>query len=119
MHRRCGLPKRNQWVRPMNLIDIDIIGLQAAQRVIDLFQDSGAGRIAKNLFSEPVQSNLGRNDNFFPLAVLRQGSTDELFSTAKPVHWRRINKIYAALQRRVNRLERLLCVGSTPVETSD
>ena len=64
----------------MNLIDVDVIGLQAAQRVINFVRDPRSSRVAKQLGPAPLQSDLRRNDDLFSLAILRQGPTDDLFS---------------------------------------
>src|SRR5262245_10765853 len=119
LHRGCCLFNWNKRVRPMNLIDVDIIGLQAAQRVINFVSDPRFTRVTKHLGLAPFQSDLRRNDDLFPLAILRQGPTYELFSASEPVGWSRIDERYPVLQRCTNRFERLAFISSTPHETSD
>ncbi len=103
----------------MNLVDIDVIGLQAAQRVIDFFHDPRSSRVAKHLDPAPLQSDLRRNDHFFPFPIFRQGSTDELFGATEPVGRSRVDETYSMLQRCADRFERLLFIGSAPVKTPD
>src|SRR5215475_190570 len=119
LHRSRCLFDWNKRVRPMNLIDVDVIGLQAAQRVINFIRDPRPTRVAKQLGLAPLQSHLGGNDDLFPLAVLRQGPSYELFGSSEPVGRSRIDERYPLLQRRTNRFEGLSFIGSTPHEPSD
>ena len=119
VHRLCCFLYRNQRIRPVNLINIDVIGLQAAQRVIDFLHDPRSSRVAKHLISAPFQPDLGRNDHFFPFPIFRQGSTDELFSASEPIHRSRVDEIYSMLQRRADRFERRLFIGCAPHEATD
>ena len=119
LHRGCGLFNWNKRVRPMNLIDVDVIGLQAAQRVIYFVGDPRFSRVAKQLGAPPLQSDLRRNEDLFPLAISRQGPTDELFSASEPVSWRRVDESYPVLQRRADRFEGFPFIGSTPHGTTN
>jgi len=67
----------------MDLIDVDVIGAQAAQRIIDLPQDPLPGRISVDLAVAPFQSHLGRNDGLRTRADERLA--DDLLGAAKAV----------------------------------
>ena len=61
-HGLGGLLDRHQRVGPVDLVDVDVIGAQSAQRIIDLLHDSRARRVAIDLPVAPFQSGLGGND---------------------------------------------------------
>src|ERR1700720_3493086 len=61
VHRLAGFFDRHQWVGPVNLIDIDVVGSQPAQGVIDLPHDAGAAGVAKYSSILPFKSGLGGN----------------------------------------------------------
>ena len=46
--------------------------------------------VPKYLLSAPLQADLGCDDHFLALAILRQGATDEFFGAAKPIHRSRV-----------------------------
>ena len=60
-HYVSGFFDRNQWVRPMDLIDIDVIGSKPAQGIFDLAHDAGAAGVARYPSALPLKSNLGGN----------------------------------------------------------
>src|SRR6516164_8535273 len=95
------------------------MGLQSTQGVINFSHDPRPSRVAKQLGSAPLQSDLCRNNDFFPLAILRQGPTYELFSASEPVGRSRIDETYSMFQRPANSFDRLSFIGSTPHKTPD
>lgn len=68
----------------MHLVDIDIVGLQAAQRIIALLENSLARGIALNPARCPVNANLGREQYLAPLPVLEQGFAYDFLGTPSP-----------------------------------
>src|SRR5258707_2964550 len=54
-----ALPICNQRVGPMNLIDINVIGSQPAQGILNFAQDAGTAGIARYSSTLPLKSGLG------------------------------------------------------------
>ncbi len=63
MHCISGFFDRNQWVGPMNLIDVNVIRSKPAQRILNLLHDAGTAGIARYPSSLPLQSDLGGDDH--------------------------------------------------------
>ena len=68
----------------MNLIEVDVISAQPAQRVFDLAQDAGAAGIAKYSSTLPVQAGLGGDKNLRTQAALGDRLADDLLGAANP-----------------------------------
>jgi len=96
----------------MHEIDIDVVGTQSTQRIIDLAKNSSAARIAVYLGVAPFQPGLGR-DHRLP-AHARNRLADDLLGYAKAVDRRGIDEVDALVQCRTNRGDRLAFVGSPP-----
>ena len=67
-HDIRSLFNRDKRVGPVYLIEVDVTGLQAPQRVSDLPQQPGAGVIADHLAVSPLEPRLRSEDNFVALA---------------------------------------------------
>src|SRR6266404_351891 len=111
-HGLGGFLHRHQRVGPMDLVDVDVVGTQAAQRIIDFLHDSGARRIAIDFSVAPFQSCFGGNDRL--TAHARESGADDLLGHAKAVHRRRIDQIDALMQSRVNGGNRFALISSSP-----
>src|ERR1700722_6113284 len=111
-HRLGGFLHRHQGVRPMNLIDVDVIGAQATQRLIDFSQDPLAGGVPIDLAVAPFQSRLGGDDGLSAHAV--EGGADDFLGRAEAIDRRRIDQINALIQGRMNRGDRFALVAPTP-----
>src|SRR5258706_9418566 len=61
VHRFRGFFDRNQWVGPMNLVDVNVIGSKPAQRILDFPHDAGAAGIARYSSTLPLKSGLAGN----------------------------------------------------------
>src|ERR1019366_3355720 len=64
-HRVGGLVNRCQRIRPVHLVDIDLVGPEPLQRRLDFGEDARAGRVAKRLAVAPVEPDLG-SDHYSP-----------------------------------------------------
>src|ERR1700727_1127686 len=60
-HCLCGLFDGRLWVRPVNLVNVDDVGPQTPQRILDFLADARATSIAKDIAVVPIQPNLGGN----------------------------------------------------------
>src|SRR5258708_39789559 len=60
-HVHCvrGFFDRNQWIGPMNLIDINVVGSKPAQGLLNFAQDAGTAGIARYSSTLPLKSGLG------------------------------------------------------------
>jgi hypothetical protein len=78
LHGCCGFFDRNEGVGPMNLIDVDVIGSQPAQRVLDLADDAASAGIAIYAAVLPFEPDLGRNHHAVAQAPFGDRFADDL-----------------------------------------
>ena len=65
----------------------------------------------------PSQSDLGRNHGLLAAAVLGESLADDLFGAAKAIDRRRIDDSDPAIERRMDRADRLGLVGCRPTSS--
>src|ERR1700733_7774408 len=99
----------------MYLVDVDVIGAQPPQRIIELLHDSRAGRISIDLAVAPLQSHLGGDDDF--VAPTLDGCPDDLLGNAEATRRRGIDQIDALMQGSLNGGNRFALIGSAPHPT--
>src|SRR5450631_192345 len=63
MHRLGGFFDRYQRVRPVDLVDVDVIGSKPTQGILDLLQDPRPAGIAEYLSTLPFKADLGSNEH--------------------------------------------------------
>ena len=97
-HRLGGFLHRHQRVGPMNLVDVDVIGAQTAQRIIDLLHDASSGCIPIDLAVAPFESRLGGDDRLGAHAL--ESGADDLLGHAEAVYRRGIDQIDALIAER-------------------
>src|SRR5580704_13041220 len=85
LHCRRGFFYLDKGIGPMNLIDIDVIGSQPAQGVIDLSHDAAAAGIAKDVPILPFEPDFGGNDHFVAQATFGYRLADDLLRAAKSI----------------------------------
>jgi len=83
----------------VNLINIDMIGPQAPQRSVELFQDSRAAGVANDPFALPFEAHLCGNEHARANVAFGQCLADNFFGTPESVSGSRINDIDAVLDR--------------------
>src|SRR5271168_1199863 len=103
----------------MDLINVDHVRLQTAQRILDLLNDPGLACVAVGIAVLPGQSDFGRDHSLFAAAVLGQRLADDLLGATKAVNRRGIDEIYPAVERRMDRLNRFMLVRPAPHPTAD
>src|ERR1700685_1805932 len=85
LHCRRGFLDRDNGIGPMNLIDVDVIGSQPTQGVIDLAHDTVATGIAKYLPIFPLKSDLGGNHHFVAQAPLGYRSANDFLRATEAI----------------------------------
>jgi hypothetical protein len=103
----------------VNLIEIDGVGAQPAERIVDLLEDAGAAAVAKWLLVLPIEPDLGGENHTGAAAALGQSLADNLFGSAETVGRRRIDQSNAAVERRVDRADRFGLVSAAPHPAAD
>jgi len=96
----------------MDLVDVDVVGAQAAQRIFDLLQDASARRIAIDFSVAPFQSRLGGDDRLTSHA--RERGADDFLGHPEAVHRCGIDQVDALMQSGVNGGNRFALIGSSP-----
>src|SRR6266516_4372320 len=117
VHDFGGLVDRYQRIGPVNLIDVDVIGLQSPQRVLYFTQDPRSTRFPKNFVAGPLEADLRGHDDVRPDAL--QGFADDLFRPAEPIDGRGIDHIDPVIERLADRGDRLLLVSAAPHPSAD
>jgi hypothetical protein len=119
LHRFGGLFDRHQRVGPMDLIDIDIIGAQPAQRVGRLAQDPVTAGVPEDFPVFPLEPGFGGNDDVWAQAAFGNCLADDLFGAAKSIGRRRVDKVDPAFDGGVDRLDRLFLLRPAPHPAAD
>ena len=113
-----SLLERNRRVRPMHLIDVDDIGLEAAKRIFELLAEPRRRRVAQDLAASPVEPDLGGDDRTFSAAALKR-LTDQFLGTAEAIDRRGVDEIDAVVERGVNRADRVAFLRAAPQPSAD
>src|SRR4029077_8337350 len=98
MHCLRSFFDRDQWVGPMNLIDVNVIGSKPAQGIINLPQDAGAARIARYSSAVPLKSGLGGNKHVRAQAAFGNRLAYDLLGTAESIGRSRVDEVDAVLE---------------------
>src|ERR1700674_3779595 len=117
--RGCCLFYGHQGVRPVYLIDIDIIRLEATQRILKLLENALARGVAFDLAIRPIESDFGGKDNALSVTTLAQGFTHDFFRTSKAVNGRCVDQVDALVECGMNGADGFLFVGSAPHPAAD
>src|SRR5712691_12554260 len=119
VHRLGGFFDRHQWVGPVNLIDIDVVGSKPAQGIIDLLHDAGAAGVAKYSSTLPLEADLGGNKHARAQARLSDRLADDLLGAAESIDRGGVDDVDAVVQRGPDGRNRLSLVGSAPHPPAD
>src|SRR6266849_273529 len=109
----------DERIRPVHLIDVDVIRPKTTQRILELLKNTLARRVAFDFAIRPVDANLGGKDNAPPATVLVQGFAHDLFGTPVAVNGRCVDQVDALAERGMNGADRFLLVSSTPHPAAD
>ena len=111
--------KRRMRVRPMDLIQIDDVGLQTAQGILGFLDDPRLAGVTKRLSVLPVESNLGGDECTLAPAAHGQRLTDDFLRTPEAVDRRGIDQINSAIQRCVDCVDGIALVAASPHPAAD
>src|SRR5258708_24281643 len=103
----------------MNLIDVDVIGSEPAQGILDLPQDAGTAGIARYLSTVPLKSGLGGNKHVRAQPAFGDRPADDLLGAAESIGWRGVDNVDAMLECGPDGGDRFGFVGSTPHPSAD
>ncbi len=103
----------------MDLVDVDVIGAQPPQPIVDLAHDPRAARIAKRLAVAPVDACFRSDQRAIAQARLGQGLAYDFFSVAETIDWGRVDDIDAMLQRGPDGRYRFSVIGAAPHPAAD
>src|SRR6478609_11005793 len=109
----CRLLEGNGLVRPVHLIDVDHIGLEAAERFLELPSEERLGGVAQDLAASPVEPDLGGNDRAFTPATF-QRLADQLLGAPEAIDGRRVDEIDTVVEGGVNGADRVALLGAAP-----
>src|SRR6266478_4775354 len=109
----------NERIRPVHLVNIDVVCLETTQRILEFLENTLAGGVAFDLVIRPVDADLGGEDNALPAAVLAQGFAHDLFGTPIAVDGRSVYEIDALVECRMNGANGFLLVSSAPHPAAD
>ena len=103
----------------MDLIDVDVIGAQPAQRILDLTHDPGAAGVAEYVSILPFESDLGGDEHARTQAPFGEGLADDLLGAPETVGRSRVDDVDAMLDRGADGGDGFRLVGSAPHPAAD
>src|SRR6266851_1554888 len=118
-HGFRDLRKRRMRIRPMDLIQIDDIGLQTAQGILGFLDDPRLAGVTKRLSVLPVESDLGGDERALAPATRGQRLTDDFLRTPEAVDRRGIDQIDSAIQRGMDCVDSIALVAASPHPAAD
>src|SRR4029077_21158166 len=110
---------RQQRIRPVDLVDVDMVGLQPPRRGLELFQNSRTAGAAETPSALPFQSDLGGDAHARPQVSFGKRLPHDFFRSAEPVSGSGVDKVDAVLDGRTYGGDRFRLVGSTPHPAPD
>ena len=103
----------------MHLIDIDVIGVEAPQRVGRLTQDPVAARIAMDFTVLPLEPHLCCDHDVRAQPRVGKRVADDFFGAAKTIGGCGVDQGDAAFNGGADCLDRLLLVSAAPHPAAD
>src|SRR5450631_172675 len=119
VHCVSGFFDRNQRVGPMNLIDIDVIGLKPAQGIFDLPYDAGAAGIAGYSSTLPLKPGLGGYNHIRAQLAFGDGLANDLLGATESIDRGGVNNVDAMLECGPDGSDRFPLVGTAPHPAAD
>src|SRR5713226_525920 len=109
----------DERIRPVHLINIDVVRLETTQRTLEFLENTLACGIAFDFAIRPVEADFGGEDNALPATALAHSFTHDLFGTPIAVDGCSIDQIDATIERRMNGANGFFLVGSAPHPAAD
>src|SRR5712675_617332 len=116
--RAGGLLNRNERVRPVHLVDINVVGSEPTQRILELLENALARGVAFDFALSPIDADFGGNDDAVPATIL-EGVTHKFFGTTKAINGRGVDQVDAQVESSMNGTDGFLLIGSAPHPTAD
>src|SRR6266850_8076045 len=113
-----GLLDRNERVRPVHLVDINVVGSQATQRILELLENALARGVTFDFALRPVDADFGGNDNAVSATIL-EGIAHQFFGTTKTVNGRGVDQVDAQVECGMNGTNGFFLIRSAPHPTAD
>ena len=104
----------------MHMIDVDVVDLQALERLVDLLHNALAGDIAgaSGRRFAPDQAAFGGDNQLFPVIALNR-IAHHLFRIAAAVDGGRINDVHIVIQHGTDGRNGIVAVHFAPAGTAD
>jgi hypothetical protein len=115
VERAQRLVDRDAALRAVDLVQVDVVGLQAAEAVLTGLHDVEAGvppGVGVGVVHLAV--DLGRQKHPVPLAALLERHAGHRFRLAAPVHVRGVDEVAAGVEEPVDHPARLVLLGLPP-----
>lgn len=109
--RAACAPKRKRAIRPMQLVKVDVVGLQPLERALDRMIDilgveNGSGARGAQPIGVAAPGDLGGDDRLIAVLARGEPASDDAFGRAlrlspwrNRINFRRIDEIDAAIER--------------------
>src|SRR3981189_2866331 len=104
----------------MDLVNIDTIGPQSAERIFDLFLNPSRRRITEYFpILRPLQADFGCENRMGSAAAFRQCLAHNFLGSPKTIHWCRVNEIDTLIDCLLYGGDRLGLLRAAPEPTAD
>uniref|UniRef100_E6QN02 Uncharacterized protein n=1 Tax=mine drainage metagenome TaxID=410659 RepID=E6QN02_9ZZZZ len=120
--QRGGFFDGDERIGPVELVKIDVVGVEATEAVVQ-FQTKARGRgigkdagLAGNI---PGEASLGGEEEIFAFAVLADGFAEKLFGATVAVDGRGVDEVDAAVERAEDGCDGVGFGDGTPLEAAD
>src|SRR5712671_6461047 len=113
-----GLLDRNERVRPVHLIDIDVVGSEPTQRILELLENALTRGVTFDFALSPIDADFAGNDNAVS-ATISEGIAHQFFGTTKAVDGRCVDQVDAQVECGMNSTDGFFLIRSAPHPTAD
>src|SRR5258707_1075125 len=116
--RAGGLLDRNERVRPVHLVDINVVGSEPTQRILELLENALACGVTFDFALSPVDADFAGNDNAVSATIL-EGIAHQFLGTTKTVNGRGVDQVDSQVECGMNGTDGFLLIRSAPHPTAD
>jgi hypothetical protein len=103
----------------VDLVDVDMVGLQPPHGGLELFQNSRTAGVAENPSALPFQSDFGGDAHARPQVSFGKRLAHNFFRSAEPVGGSGVDEVDAVLDGRTYGGDRFRFVGAAPHPAPD
>src|ERR1700728_785706 len=119
LHSPRGFLDRDGQIRPVNLIDVDVVRAQATERILDFLPDSFTRGVSRHRTIVPLESYFGRDEDLFPMAPLLNCLSDDFFRNPETINRCRVDQVDSVVKGGMNRSNRFSLVRASPHPAAD